>query len=158
MKNAISLRELVEEMDTQSEDDKSFINRETGKIIIIETSILRRIEEEEIEAETNVGGESLYIDALDIIENDEKYEVIPSQWDINEYEMMEDFISSMESPKDRDRLYGVIKGKGAFRRFKDMIIKLDVEQQWYLYKDQRLKEIAIKFCEMYDINYIDDMK
>ncbi|AST90846.1 UPF0158 family protein [Sutcliffiella cohnii] len=158
MKNAISLRELVEEMDTQSEDDKSFINRETGKIIIIETSILRRIEEEEIEAETNVGGESLYIEALDIIENDEKYEVIPSQWDINEYEMMEDFISSMESPKVRDRLYGVIKGKGAFRRFKDMIIKLDVEQQWYLYKDQRLKEIAIKFCEMYDINYIDDMK
>ena len=37
--------------------------------------------------------------------------------------------------------------------FKDKIYQYDIEDQWYDYKDQRYKDIAVAWCEENNIEY-----
>jgi len=94
--------------------------------------------------------------AIDFVEYDmEKYLPIPSQFDINEYGMMEDFCFSIKDSNAQNKLLHTIRGKGAFRRFKDMIIDLDLAEDWYNYRDKRYKQIAIEFCEDHGLEYVE---
>jgi hypothetical protein len=59
---------------------------------------------------------------------------------------MESFISTL-SGTVADRLSRAISGRGAFRRFKDEIIRLGVEKEWYAFEEDTHKRIAIRWCE-----------
>jgi hypothetical protein len=48
-------------------------------------------------------------------------------------------------------LFGAIQGRGAFRRFKDGIREHDIEKQWYEFKEKKLKELVIEWCEEKDL-------
>lgn len=43
-------------------------------------------------------------------------------------------------------LCNAISGNGAFRRFKDIIERYDIENQWYDYRDKSLKKLAVDWC------------
>jgi len=51
-----------------------------------------------------------------------------------------------------------IQGSGAFRRFKDAIHTFDVAEEWYKYRAERFKAIAVDWCHDYDLEFIDDAK
>lgn len=44
-----------------------------------------------------------------------------------------------------------IRGKGAFRRFKDCLFDLGMEQEWYKYRDACYEKIAREWCEKHGI-------
>ena len=54
-----------------------------------------------------------------------------------------------------DALYSAIKGKGAFRRFKDSIIRVDIEDNWYKYREEAIKQVAIYWCQLNQIDFKD---
>ena len=72
---------------------------------------------------------------------------LPSQYDVDEYRMMEDFALNLENEKFTDQLIFALKGKGAFRRFKDAVLSLEIEKDWYQFRDTRYKEFALDWCE-----------
>jgi hypothetical protein len=37
--------------------------------------------------------------------------------------------------------------RGAFRRFKDVLHRHNLQQDWYAFRENALREIAIAFCE-----------
>lgn len=84
--------------------------------------------------------------AIDVIENFNNYEELPTQFEINEYEMMEDFCFTL-TDKHQNILLNGIRGRGAFRRFKDTVHDLGIAEEWYRYRDECYKRIAIKWCE-----------
>ncbi len=92
-------------------------------------------------------------EALDVIENWDGYIELPDKWDINEYNIMEEFCLSIKNEKLSDKLYYVIKGRGAFRRFKGEIIQYGIEEDWYNFRDEALKGIAIRWCNANEIVY-----
>jgi hypothetical protein len=65
-----------------------------------------------------------YCNFCEAEDNDaEKYEdddwiAGPSQWDINEYNIMVDFVETVTNPRKNELLSVALEGKGAFRRFK----------------------------------------
>ena len=65
----------------------------------------------------------------------EDYIPLPNQYDIDEYRIMEAFIYQLPSGENQDILDREIRGRGAFRRFKDKLYDLRLEQQWYKYRD-----------------------
>ena len=73
--------------------------------------------------------------------------ILPTQYEINEYQMMIDFIETVESPEINNNLQRLIQGKGAFRRFKDYCAEMNIIQKWYDFRDKKYKEIAIYWCE-----------
>ena len=69
---------------------------------------------------------------------------LPSPYDIHEYSIIERFIWSLPEGVIRDRLENAIRGRGAFRRFKDSIYRLDIEQEWYDFRANAYREIAVE--------------
>ena len=113
---------------------QSYLNLKTGKIVTVSDYI--RSEE----------------DAADIEENSDNYIVLATQYDINEYSIMEDFINVIDNNEIKGELYDAIRGKGAFRRFKDTIRYLNIESKWYEFKANALKKLAIEWCEENNIS------
>ena len=89
-------------------------------------------------------------------EIDELFEesiILPTQYEINEYQMMVDFIDTIENLEIKNNLKSLIQGKGAFRRFKDYCFEMDIIQDWYKYRDEKYKEIAIDWCKQNRLEY-----
>ena len=89
-------------------------------------------------------------------EIDELFEesiILPTQYEINEYQMMVDFIGTIENLEIKNNLKRLIQGKGAFRRFKDYCFEMDIIQDWYKYRDEKYKEIAIDWCKQNQLEY-----
>lgn len=45
--------------------------------------------------------------------------------------------------------------KNAVDLKKDRIRRYNIEDEWYKYKEERLKELAIRWCEENEIDYVD---
>lgn len=85
----------------------------------------------------------------------EDYIPLPDQYDIHEYQIMEEFIWDLPEGKNQDTLAQAIRGRGAFRRFKDRLYEIGLEQEWYDYKEKVYKKIARKWCEQYKIDIVE---
>ena len=83
---------------------------------------------------------------------------LPSKFDIHEYSIMEEFIESLPEGRMQDTLENSIRGRGAFRRFKDSIIRYGIEQRWYDYQEEAYLRLAREWCEDHGFAYIDDRK
>ena len=83
----------------------------------------------------------------------EKSIILPTQYEINEYQMMVDFIDTINNLEIKNNLQRLIQGKGAFRRFKDYCIETNIIQDWYDYKEQKYKKIAIEWCKQNKLEY-----
>ena len=101
---------------------------------------------------SNIGDfEDLNEDELD--ELFEKSIMLPTRYDINAYEMMVDFTETINDTRLQNQLYISLNGNGAFRRFKDTCINFDIINDWYKFRDERYKEIAINWCKENNIEF-----
>lgn len=135
MSITIKLSNIIDELDMMSSEMQSYLNIKTGEIVTISDYL---------------GSEE---DADNIEKNPDDFALLPTQYDINEYSIMEDFIDEIDNEEIKDELYESIRGKGAFRRFKDTIYNLNIKNSWYDFKALALKKIAIEWCEENDISY-----
>jgi hypothetical protein len=57
-----------------------------------------------------------------------------------QYRWMERFIATVGEGDLRDKLVGAIDGKGAFRRFKDVLMSFPVDRErWFTFRSERLR-------------------
>ena len=72
-----------------------------------------------------------------------------------DYNDMDHFIATLDDDQLQDRLWRAIRGRGAFRRFKDLVARHpDVEEQWYAYTDARARERLLRWLDAHDIEPI----
>jgi hypothetical protein len=155
MSAMVKLKDIVEEMELQFEESHSLLNIKTGEIVLVTSEDLSIVEDEKpVDHLPDWQKENIMV-AQDIVENDENYIELPTQDDINEYGIMEDFCLTVTNQKKQDSLFKAIRGKGAFRRFKDKVIDFEMEDQWYSYREERFKEIAKEWCQNNNVNYVE---
>jgi hypothetical protein len=151
----VKLKDIIEEMEIQFEESRSLLNITTGEIVLVTSEDLRAAENEEPFDHLPEWQQENLMVANDVVENFENYIELPTKYEVNEYEIMEDFCLTISDQRKQDILLRSIKGKGTFRRFKDQIIDFEIEDQWYSYRDECFKEIAIKWCQDNNVNYIE---
>lgn len=151
----VSLKDIIEEMEVQFEESRSLLNIKTGEIMIVTSEDLRAAEDEEPFDHLPEWEQEDRMTAIDVVENFENYIELPTKNEVNEYEIMENFSLKVMDQRMQESLLMAIKGKGAFRRFKDKIIDFEIEDQWYSYRDECFKQIAIEWCQENKINFIE---
>ncbi|MCC6568509.1 MAG: hypothetical protein IT315_04670, partial [Anaerolineales bacterium] len=52
---------------------------------------------------------------------------------------------------------GKIRGSGAFRRFKDTIYRYRIEEDWFRFRDEAYKEIAVSWLKSHGFAYTNDI-
>ena len=131
----VKLSEVIDALDFTNDEIEYYYNPDNGEIFM-----------------SNIGEfEDLNEDELD--ELFEKSIMLPTRYDINEYEMMEDFAENIKDTRLQNQLYISLNGSGAFRRFKDTCINFDIINDWYKFRDERYKELAINWCKENNIEF-----
>ena len=139
-------------MDFQSDERSSFLNLNTGEVVSITDEELRAAEEEQPFEDFPEWQHDAIRIAGEILETDH-YLPLPDRFEIHEYQIMERFCLSVDDADMRDYLCDTIRGRGAFRRFKDRMQLYGMAEEWYQYRDAALREIAVAWCEEHGILY-----
>lgn len=77
----------------------------------------------------------------------------PTKHEIHEYSIMESFVDYLPPGSIKNELAAAIRGKGAFRRFKQSIRFHRIEQLWYDYQANAYRELAERWCRDNEIEY-----
>src|SRR6266481_8927041 len=142
----VKLQDILEGMDFQSDEQSSFLNLTTGAVAAITDEELRAAEHDEALEDFPEWQHDQIRITREMLETDH-YLPLPDRFEINEYQIMERFCLSREDDDLCDDLCNAIRGRGAFRRFKDSIQAYGIAEEWYRYRDAALREIAIAWCE-----------
>ncbi|MDI6885407.1 MAG: UPF0158 family protein [archaeon] len=146
MNKPVKLEEIINALEIQNDTSMAFFNKITGEVIVIDEEEYRAVEEDKDLMDFPEWQRDVIKTAKDLIDNEDNYIRLPSKYDINEYEIMENFCLSISDQRISDELYYSIKGRGAFRRFKEMIKRFGIEDDWYQYRDEAIKQIAVDWC------------
>ena len=148
----VKLSDLIEGVEFQSDERSSYVNLTTGEVVSITDEELRAAENDEPLEDFPAWQYDMIRIAKDILETDH-YLPLPTKFDIHEYRIMERFCYSVDDEDMRDGLCRAIRGRGAFRYFKDKIHEYGMAEAWYRYRDAALREIVIAWCEAHGIQY-----
>lgn len=135
----IKLNEVIDGLEAVSIDIQVFLDTETG--------------------ETILNGEMMddWEELADLIDDSgDRFRRLPDQWEINEYGMMQDFISELPEGELQNDLWRAISGRGAFRRFKDMVAWRGVDKDWFAFRDAAYRKLAIDWCEQEGLSWVDE--
>ena len=120
---------ITECLQMVSEDFRGYYNVETGEILWI----------------SELGG--LGEEKLNELEDDpDNYISLPTRYDIDEYSMMDEFAYQYPDAVISNKLRETLKGKGAFRRFKDNVFRFGIREEWFKYRDEKYRELAEEWC------------
>lgn len=155
----VKLSDIIDSISFQTDEASYYLNRETGDVIFVTDQEFGAAEEENDSLKELYGLEDEQIAiANDILADDlqQKYIPLPGKFDIHEYGIIEQFCLSIGDKDISDSLCRTIKGRGAFRRFKDAIYQHGVAGDWYEYRDNAMKSIAMDWCKENAIEYTED--
>ena len=153
MEARVNLSDIIEGLEFQSDESSSFLNKKTGEVVLMTDYAMRAAEENEPLEEVPDWEKELVSIAREILAETGEYIQLPTKYDIDEYSIMENFCMSLDKKEIGDILYDLISGSGAFRRFKDAVYKYGVEDEWNIYRDNAIKEIAIEWCRENNIEF-----
>ena len=130
----IKLKDIIEGLEFLTDEGTSYLNTTNGEVVYITMEELRVAEENNpLEDFPDWQHDAIRI-AGEILETDH-YLPLPDRFEINEYRMMERFCLSVEETDIQGDLCDAIRGRGAFRRFKDRVQVYGMAENWYRYRD-----------------------
>ncbi len=125
----VNLDDVIEAIEFTNDTTRYYYYKKTG--VIIYTNDFDSVDDPEM--------------MEDLEDNPEDYIELPDSYEINEGKMMVNFLCDYY---DVDEVFGK-----RIRVLKRMIEDKGVLDEWYKYKEEAEKEIAVRWCEDNDIEY-----
>src|SRR6267378_5705605 len=140
----VKLNDVIEALEMAAEECAHYLDKRTGEIVMITNEEMEAAEEDELISEYPDWQREAILKAREILKS-ENFIAVPDQFDIHEYKIMEEFCLEFENRQVGEHLLRLIKGSGAFGRFKDGIYSLGVEKDWYQFRRTKIEKIAIEW-------------
>jgi hypothetical protein len=151
----VDLKELVSEMEMGDNLELTgYLDTETGEIISMPDNVMRAVEDSDEAAEALPDWEQGLVKTAEYILGDEKerFLLIPRRESREGHELMAAFAETVTSKGLREKLAIALDGKGAFRRFRNVLNDYPSElERWYTFKDDRMREEAIGWLKDHGI-------
>ena len=153
----IDSRELIFAFE-YAEGIQAYLDLETGAIVQISDEAFSDLEnlpvDEDDDLETALQNvedwqQEILREAIPIQEGlGTRYLKIPQIDSFEDYRDMADFIATIEDDHRRELLEVAIRGKGAFRRFKDVLYNYPDEREgWFALKEEEMRRRAMRWLE-----------
>jgi hypothetical protein len=142
------LTDIIEALEMQFDESSSFLNCDTGEVKTISHALLREAEESSDEEQSDLPAwqQEEWEIARRIVSSD-RYQRLPTKFDVHEWAIMEEFSHSVQSNSIRKDLLHAIHGSGAFRNFKSSLRRHGIEEAWFEFRAEALRQVAIDRCE-----------
>lgn len=131
----VKLSDVIDGLDMVNYETDAYYNPQTEEIFMSNIGEVNNMNEDELDF--------LFENSI----------ILPTQYEINEYGIMKEFIETIEEKRLYNQLLIAINGSGAFRRFKDTCINFDIINDWYKFRKEKYKEIAIEWCKKNNIEF-----
>ena len=148
----VKLNDVIEALEAAEEECTHYLDRSTGEIVMITNEEMEAAEEDELISEYPDWQREAILKAREILKS-ENFFALPDQFDIHEYQIMEDFCLVFEDRRVGEDLRRLIKGSGAFGRFKNAIYSMGAEKAWYQFRRTEIEKMAIQWLEQEEIAY-----
>jgi hypothetical protein len=124
---------LIDAFDSSGYEREHFLDLKTGELLLVMPEIMDKIDEDIYERMDSEPG---------------RYKRVPSIDTHESYQDMVDFVETVTDDRLRELLSVALNGKGAFRRFKDVLLSFPRErEQWFSFKHQRMSERVYEWLE-----------
>ena len=162
----VKLNDVIDALDEVGEQHRHYLDRRTGEIVMITKEEIAAAEAYDPHSNAAEDDEpfSQYpewqresiLKAREILTSYESFIALPNQFDLHEYKIMEDFCLSFEDRRTSESLHRLIRGSGAFRRFKHAIYSSGLDKAWHQFRRLEFERIAIEWLEAKGIPYTRD--
>ena len=157
----IKLSELIEALEFDSDSQVTRVDLQNGCVVSVSAEVFSAVEEDDEEAVQDLPdwqkGEVEIARAI-ATDSGERFVDAPEKFDFHEYRQMERFIGTVENAEAAEQLWRAIKGKGAFRYFKDTASRLGLLEDWYRHRDDAMKKFVVAWAEAREVPFEDDVK
>lgn len=154
----VDLGEIAMAMEMQMSENDSYLDTETGQVVILPYELRG----EDVFDEEYVEGlpkweQELVPSAREILQGSDRYASIPTAPVYEEYDLMVEFAGSVADPRLRELLFVSLDGKGAFGRFKRVLEDYPRERErWFRMRDEFSAERVREWLKELDIEPLDD--
>lgn len=157
----IDIDEIAFIMETSDEfGSVTLFDTKTGEIVSIPNELMSAVESDDEEALQDIPDwERDLIETAESIANDEsgRFADIPRKPSFEAYNLMVEFSNSVENKRLKEKLSIALDGKGAFRKFKNVISDYpEEEKRWFAFKGKRMREEVVEWLNDLGIETIED--
>ena len=148
----VKLQDVVNALEESADVAMHFLDKRTGEIVLVSDEEWEAADNDEPLSEFPEWQREIILKAREIQKSDHFIE-LPEKADIDEYEIMETFAREYKDQQTSAELLRSIKGKGAFRRFKDTISDLNLWPEWNAFRAKEFEAIAADWLDSEKIPY-----
>jgi len=135
--------------DTDRMDMDYYLDKETGEVIVLLEEIFRYAEEDQDKVREDLPDwqkEQVKLAQDILFKNPDRYICIPERPSYEGYNLMVEFAEKVEDELLREKLSIALDGKGAFRRFKNVIADYpDYREKWFKFRDEKMNKKVIEW-------------
>ena len=135
--------------DTDRMDMDYYLDKETGEVIVLLEEIFRYAEEDQDKVREDLPDwqkEQVKLAQDILFKNPDRYICIPERPSYEGYNLMVEFAETIEDELLREKLSIALDGKGAFRRFKNVIADYpDYREKWFKFRDEKMNKKVIEW-------------
>lgn len=135
--------------DTDRMDMDYYLDKETGEVIVLLEEMFRYAEEDQDKVREDLPDwqkEQVKLAQDILFKNPDRYICIPKRPSYEGYNLMVEFAEKVEDELLREKLSIALDGKGAFRRFKNVIADYpDYREKWFKFRDEKMNKKVIEW-------------
>lgn len=150
------LSDVIEALESTMDEHAYYIDKRSGEIILVTDDDIATAENEELMLEVPDWQQTSIANAREVLNDSENLLPLPDKFKIHEYRIMEEFCLALDNRHVGSELHRLIKGSGAFRRFRNAIREREIEQDWYDFKHRAIEQIAIHWLDENGLSYTRD--
>jgi hypothetical protein len=159
MSVAMTMRDLIFGFEVP-ETWRAYLDQETGMVYNFDEDLMAKANDAEksdrddndFETDHDWDEEAKVLARLIVSDFESKrFVALPTPFDFHEYRRMEEFIDQLAEGEIRRQLAYSIRGRSAFRRFKDAAHRLDVIDDWYAYREKALTRLISRWARLHDV-------
>lgn len=129
----VYLRDVMDALDAATDSTVFVFSKRRNRVLLfVEGSVADELEKN--------------LTLEDALNDSDSYIPLPREYEIHEYQIMENFVNSLEDEDEAPELLNSMQGKGAFRRFKEKVSLLSLEDRWYNHREEAYEKIALEWC------------
>jgi hypothetical protein len=148
---SVSLRDIVEALDLQSDELHSCLDPSSGEITTFNDEEIIIVQRGNWQSAPAWMQEQL--PKIKRALEDDRILALPDRAHIDEWRMMQHFVVEEEQCRCRSELESAVHGEDAFRRFRDATRRLGLEDKWLRYREVEYERVAREWLEENNIPY-----
>jgi len=147
----LSLRDIVDAIESQSNEGEAYLDPETGEIVQVSEDDRALVEKGVADEDLLAWQRETMPKIREALESD-RFLALPDRVEVHEWAIMERF-SREQNPRAQQVLLGAIHGSGAFRHFRGAVERLGLLDAWYRYRGEAIEQIARDWLEENKLAY-----